>query len=429
MAKKISTDNEAIEFAAYLGIDWGDQEHSVCLTVVGSKKVETWTVKHRPEELEAWLSTLRERFEGKPVAVCLEISRGPLVSVLLRHPFVTVFPVNPQTLARYREAWAPSGAKDDPSDAKLALEVLLKHPDKLTALVPQSADMRALQRLVEDRRRLVEQRVRLTNRLTAALKEYFPQVLQWFEDKGTIVFCHFLQRWDTPEKARKARASTVEAFFKDHHVRYAARIEQRLAGMQECVALTTDPGVVLPAQHQVGSLVPQILAVLEAVAQYDKTIASVESKLEGHKVFRSFPAAADVFAPRLLAVFGEDHSRFSSAAEVQRYCGVAPVTERSGKQNWVHWRYRSSKFQRQTLVEWAGLTIPRSYWAEQFYRQHRARGAGHQAALRALAFKWVRILFRCWQTGERYDETRYLKTLARRGSPAVLPSEKSTTQP
>jgi transposase len=429
MAKKINASSEAAEFAAYVGIDWGDQEHSVCLVAAGSKKTETWTVKHTPEELEAWLTRLRERFEGKPVAVCLEISRGPLVSALLRHPFVTVFPVNPQTLAKYREAWAPSGAKDDPSDAKLALEVLMKHRDKLTALVPQSADMRALQRLVEDRRRLVEQRVRLTNRLTAALKEYFPQVLQWFEDKGTVVFCHFLQRWDTPEKARKARASTVEAFFKEHHVRYAARIAQRLAAMQECVALTTDPGVVIPAQHIVRALVPQILAVLEALAQYDETITSVESKLEGREVFRSFPAAADVFAPRLLAVFGEDRSRFSSAAEVQRYCGVAPVTERSGKQNWVHWRYRSSKFQRQTLVEWAGLTIPRSFWAEQFYRQHRARGAGHQAALRALAFKWVRILFRCWQTGQRYDEARYLKTLLHRGSSVVLTPKQSTTQP
>lgn len=429
MAKKISTETEAAEFAAHVGIDWGDREHSVCLKAAGSTKLETWTVKHTPEDLDALLSTLRARFEGKPVAVCLEISRGPLVSVLLRYPFVTVFPVNPQTLAKYREAWAPSGAKDDPSDAKLALEVLMKHGDKLTALVPQSADMRALQRLVEDRRRVVEQRVRLTNRLTAALKEYFPQVLQWFEDKGTVVFCDFLQRWDTPEKARQARTATVEAFFREHHVRYAARIAQRVQAMQECITLTNDAGVVVPAHLTVRALVPQIKAVLDAVAQYDEAIASVESKLEGHEVFRSFPAAANVFAPRLLAVFGEDHSRFRSAAEVQRYCGVAPVTERSGKQNWVHWRYRSSKFQRQTLVEWAGLTIPRSYWAEQFYRQHRARGAGHQAALRALAFKWVRILFRCWQTGERYDETRYLKTLARRGSPAVLPSEKSTTHP
>jgi transposase len=428
MAKKIAIQSVPSEFAACIGIDWGDKEHSVCLQVAGSQKVERWKVKHTPEELDAWLLGLLTRFEGRPVAVCLELARGPIVSVLLRYDFVTVFPVNPQTLARYREAWAPSGAKDDPSDAKLALEVLQTHRDKLSPLRPQSAEMRALQRLVEDRRRIVEQRVRHTNRLTSALKEYFPQVLQWFDEKGTLVFCEFLKRWDTPEAARRARAATVEAFLRDHNVRYAARIEERIAAMKACLPLTTDKGVVLPAQQMVRALLPQLIAAIEAIRDYDKLITELESKLSSHRIFRSFPAAADVFAPRLLAVFGEDRERFRSAAEVQRYCGVAPVTERSGKQNWIHWRYRCSKFQRQTLVEWAGLSIPHSYWAEQFYKQHRARGAGHQAALRALAFKWVRILFRCWQAGELYDESRYLKALHKRGASLLLGPEKSTAQ-
>jgi transposase len=360
MAKKIAIQSVPSEFAACIGIDWGDKEHSVCLQVAGSQKVERWKVKHTPEELDAWLLGLLTRFEGRPVAVCLELARGPIVSVLLRYDFVTVFPVNPQTLARYREAWAPSGAKDDPSDAKLALEVLQTHRDKLSPLRPQSAEMRALQRLVEDRRRIVEQRVRHTNRLTSALKEYFPQVLQWFDEKGTLVFCEFLKRWDTPEAARRARAATVEAFLRDHNVRYAARIEERIAAMKACLPLTTDKGVVLPAQQMVRALLPQLIAAIEAIRDYDKLITELESKLSSHRIFRSFPAAADVFAPRLLAVFGEDRERFRSAAEVQRYCGVAPVTERSGKQNWIHWRYRCSKFQRQTLVEWPGLTIPNS---------------------------------------------------------------------
>jgi transposase len=178
----------------------------------------------------------------------------------------------------------------------------------------------------------------------------------------------------------------------------------------------------------VRALIPQIIAAIEAISDYDKVIATLESRLRSSRIFRSFPAAADVFAPRLMAVFGEDPTRFRSAAEVQRYCGVAPVTERSGNKNWVHWRYRCSKFQRQTLVEWAGLSIPHSYWAEQFYRAHRARGVGHQGALRALAFKWVRILFRCWQTGEQYDESRYLKALSKREAPLLRGPEKSTSQ-
>jgi transposase len=428
MANKI-TEESPSEHAAFIGIDWGDNEHAVCLQVAGASKLERWKIKHTPEELEGWLLGLRDRFKGQRVAVCLELAKGPIVSMLLRFDFVTVFPVNPQTLARYREAWAPSGAKDDPSDAKLALEVLLTHRDKLSPLKPQSAELRALQRLVEDRRRLVAQRVRFTNRLTAALKEYFPQVLQWFDDKGTLVFCHFLARWNSPEQARKARASAVESFFREHNVRYASKVEERVAAMKACVALTTDPGVVLPAQQLVRVLLPQIVTSIESIAQYDVLISELESKLKSRHIFRSFPAAADVFAPRLLALFGEDRSRFKTAAEVQRFCGVAPVTERSGKQNWIHWRYRCGKFQRQTLVEWAALTIQHSYWAEQFYRQHRARGAAHQAALRALAFKWVRVLFRCWQTGEKYDESRYLKALSRRHAPLLQGVGESTVSP
>jgi transposase len=169
----------------------------------------------------------------------------------------------------------------------------------------------------------------------------------------------------------------------------------------------------------VQALIPQFKALLAAIDTYDSEIAAVSSKLDDLKIFRSFPSAAAVYAPRLLVAFGEDRERFKTAADVQRYGGVAPVTERSGKQSWVHWRFKSTKFLRQTFVEWAGLTIPRSYWAGEFYKRQRARGSTHQAALRALAFKWVRILFRCWQQGTTYDESRYLKHLKTRQAPLV----------
>jgi hypothetical protein len=129
---------------------------------------------------------------------------------------------------------------------------------------------------------LVEQRVRHTNRLAAALKEY-PQVLQWFEDKGTLVFCHFPQRWDTPEKAKKARPASVEAYFKEHNVRYAERIVERLEAMQQCAPLTEDPGVVLPAQQMVRALLPPVVSLIEAIKEYDAPIGQLEAKLSGHQ--------------------------------------------------------------------------------------------------------------------------------------------------
>ena len=91
-------------------------------------------------------------------------------------------------------------------------------------------------------------------------------------------------------------------------------------------------------------------------------------------------------------------SAFRSADELQKYAGIAPVTERSGKKSWVHWRLQCPKFLRQTFVEWAAQTITRSFWAGAYYRQQRAKGSSHHIAVRALAFKWIRILYRCWQT-------------------------------
>src|SRR5713101_9622006 len=165
--------------AAFIGIDWADAKHDVCLQAAGSAKREGLTLEHTPEAIEAWVSTLRTRFSGQPVAVCLELTKGPLVSALRKYDFLVLFPLNPLTLARYREALTPSRAKDDPTDAALQLELLLTHRDKLQPLNPQSPTMRALAQLVEHRRRVVGDQVRITNRLTSTLKNYFPHVLQW----------------------------------------------------------------------------------------------------------------------------------------------------------------------------------------------------------------------------------------------------------
>jgi len=120
-----------------------------------------------------------------------------------------------------------------------------------------------------------------------------------------------------------------------------------------------------------------------------------------------------------LVAFGEDRQRFGSAAEIQKLSGVAPVTERSGNKCWIHWRWQCPTFLRQTFVEWAAQTINKSFWAGAFYHRQREKGATHQAAVRALAFKWQRIMYRCWQTRTPYDESTYLNALKKRGSPLL----------
>lgn len=406
-------------YAAYVGIDWADQKHDVCLQAASTDVREFSVLTHRPDTIAAWALSLKQRFQGQPIAVCLELAKGPLVYALQKYDFFVLFPVNPSTVAKYRQAFTPSNAKDDPSDAQLQLELLMQHRDKLKPLQPQGVEMRTLQCLVEQRRGLVNDRVRVTNQLTYALKQYFPQALEWFKEKDTKVFCDFLDRWPTLKQARQARKATLETFFREHNVRYPNVIETRVSAIKAATPLTGDTSVILPHRILVQALAGQLRLLLDAIERFDVQIAAFAGTLPDYALFQSLPGAGPVYAPRLLAAFGEQRDRYRNAAEVQKYAGVAPVTERSGKKCWVHWRLQCPKFLRQTFVEWAAETIPRSFWAGAYYRQQREKGCSHRAAVRALAFKWIRILYRCWQTRTPYDESTYLNSLRRRGSPLL----------
>jgi len=407
------------EFAAFVGIDWADAKHHVCLQAAGSQKREFSILEHQPDTIDEWVSTLRTRFKAQPIAICLELNKGPIVSALRKYDCLVLFPVNPLTLARYREAFTPSHAKDDPTDAELLLELLLRHRDKLSPLQPQSPTMRALEQLVEHRRRLVGDKVRITNRLTSTLKNYFPHVLQWFHDKDTTIFCDFLTQWPTLKAVQLARRSTLERFFRDHHVRYTDVITHRLDAIKSATPLTTDDGIITPNALLVQALVAQLRVTLHAIEEFDQAIAQRAQSHPDFPLFAALPGAGAVLAPRLLVAFGEQRDRYASADELQRYAGIAPVTERSGNKAWVHWRLQCPKFLRQTFVEWAAESTRHSFWARAYYQQQRDKGASHQAAVRALAFKWIRILFRCWQNRTRYEEAIYLNALKRRGAPLL----------
>jgi len=408
----------SFEFTAFIGIDWADTKHDICIQPAGSEEREFDRIAHQPQIIEQWAHEVHKRFGG-PIAVILELSKGPIVSALQKHDFFVLFPVNPLMLAKYRQAFKPSRAKDDPTDAELAVDLVLRHRDRFKPLRPQSVEMRTLAHLVEKRRRLVEDRKRFSNRLISTLKAYYPQAIEWFSHKETFVFPAFITRWPTLKQVKRARRSTLERFFREHRVRRPNLIEARIQAIQEATALTDDPGVINPCTLEALALAEQLRTTLELIKQFDKTIAQLAPTMPDYTLFASLPGAGIVFTPRLLAAFGEDRDRFKNAAEVQQYSAVAPVTERSGKKSWVHWRWQCPTFVRQTFVEWAAKTIHSSFWASAYYHQQRQKGASHQMAVRALAFKWIRILYRCWQSRTPYNETTYLQALQRRGSNLV----------
>jgi transposase len=406
-------------FAAFIGLDWADAKHDIGLQAAGSEQRECLGLEHRPEAIDAWGQTLRTRCHGQPIAVCLELHKGPIVSALRAYDCLGLFPVKPLPVAKYREAFPPSRANDDPADAARQVELLLTHRDQLTPRSPQSPTRRAFAQRVEHRRRLGGDTVRLTNRLTRALQNSFPHVLQWCQATDTALLCDFLSRWPTLKAAQLARRTTLESFCRAHHVRSADVITTRIEAIQSAVALTTDDGVITPNVLLVQALVAQLRVTLQAMAAFDTAIAPRAQEHPAFPLFDALPGAGVVCAPRLLVAFGAQRERYASAEELQKYAGIAPVTERSGQKSWVPWRLHCPTCLRQTFVEWAAESTRHSFWAQVYYQQQRDKGKAHQAAVRALAFTWLRILYRCWQERTPYDASVYLQALKRRSAPLL----------
>ena len=405
-------------FTAIIGIDWADKKHDVCVQALNSSDRQFDRISHKVEEIDEWAQSLYRRHGGR-MAVALELSKGPIVAALQKYDFFVIYPINPTTLARYRQAFNPSGAKDDPTDAELALDLLLHHPDRFAPLNPQSVEMRTLMTLVEQRRRLMNDRVRTTNRIRHALKQYYPQALEWFDRIDTRLFCDFIRRWPSLAEAKRARRATLRKFFHDHHLFRKGLIEERIDAIKRAEPLTSDDAITTPYRLQVLVLADGLDLALRSLRRYDEEIAHLAPQHPDYELFRSLPGAGQHLAPRLLVAFGEQRERFASAAEIQKYAGIAPVTERSGQKTWIHWRWQCPTFLRQTFVEWAAKTINKSYWAGLYYYQQRAKGCSYQAAVRALAFRWIRILYRCWLSRVPYDEAKYLRALRERGSPLL----------
>jgi transposase len=407
------------DFAAFLGIDWADQKHAIAYSRAGSSEVVEETIKHDAKELEDLVLRLRKEFPKGRIAVIVEQSRGALFYGLIKYDFLVLFLPNPKSFARYREAFSCSGAKSDPSDALLLLDLLQKHHSQLRAWSPEDAQTRELRMLAEYRRRLIHDRSRLINRLTSILKCYFPEALQWTGDLSRKLALDFLQRWSTLQAVKKVRPSTLRCFYQKHGSRRKQLMEKRISQIRNAIPFTTDPAIICASQRMVQAIVGQLVALRQSVEEFDLKIAQLFEQHPDQFLYEGLPGAGPVLQPRLAVAFGSDRSRFQSALEVQQFSGIAPVTEGSGKSKTIYRRRACPKFILQTFHEFADHSVARSRWARAYYLQQKQRGNSHHAAVRSLAYKWIRILFRCWKNQVVYNEDTYLQSLIRSRSPLV----------
>jgi transposase len=413
-----TTASDRDDSAALIGLDWASQQHALCLYDCATGKREASTLEHTPEAIAQWAQGLEQRFGGKKIALCLEQAKGPLIYALLEYPFFVLYPINPATAARYRQAFKPSRAKDDPTDAQVCLELLLYHREKLTPWLANDGATRELSRLLEARRSLIDLRTLLTNMLRDALKSYYPQALELAgQDLFAPLGCQFLLKWPSLQQLQKARTESVRKFYYAHNCRRMDVIEKRLHSIAEMIPLCRDRALVEPGLIQVKMLARQLLQLQIALKEYDSRIEHLFAQHQDASIWQSFPGAGPTLAPRLCCAFGSERSRYQSALALQQYSGIAPVQEKSGKnQHWIHRRWARPHFVHQSFFEYASQSALHCAWAKAFIQDQLERGKTHPTAVRALAFKWQRIMFVCWRDRVPYDETTYLQSLKRRGS-------------
>ena len=204
-------------------------------------------------------------------------------------PWLTVFPIHPATSARIRKAFAPSGAKDDAPDAQVLLEVLIHHRSKLYPLFSDDAVTRRLAGLCELRRRSVDERTRLGNRLISTLKGYYPQALEPVGDNVySPMALDFLKRWPDLLSLKRI-VSALKQFYYHHNVRRTSAVETRQQKIAQAEALTTDEAIRFIGKRQVERIIQQMTRLQKHIANDEKLIRQAFAEHPEAELFVTCP--------------------------------------------------------------------------------------------------------------------------------------------
>ena len=398
-----------------IGLDWAKAKHDYCL-LGPDEQSEYGQVEHDEDKLRQWLDSLAGRFEGRRLRLCVEDGRQALLWRLEKHPRVDLFVVNTATAARYRKTFAPSGDKNDRRDAASILDLLRRHPEKVRPYRQSSPEARALHHLSLARRNAVDRRTGVIASLREVFELHYPVASKLFENLSNPIALAFLKRWPDPLSLSKARNATLVDFFRQHNSRSESLIAARLELINTQSRSDEDPVLLEVARMRIGDHLGQIQALNEAIAKYERRIDEVFAAHEKMPLFSDLPGAAKKLAPRLLAAFCLIDPK--DASEMQIRTGVAPIRVQSGQSMKTFMRQRCPKFLRQSFHEFAGCSVKSSVWAKAFYDdQTKVKRKSPHAAKRALAYKWIRILYACWKDNKPYDEMEYIAALQKRKSP------------
>jgi transposase len=388
----------------YVGLDWADTHHDVEVLDEAGKRVGARRFAHSHEGLNALKQfVLSIAAQPENLACIVETNHGLLITFLLEAG-IPVYPVNPKTANQLRKA---AGAKTDQIDAHLLAKIGRLDLAELRRLEPDSDTVQELKTLTRDQDALIQTQTRLVNQLTACLKEYYPAALHLFaklQQRSTLVF---LQTYATPQAAQAASVEEITFSLRRGHHATPTRVAPQIVEELHRPQLVATEVIVRAKSRLMLSLVKQLLLVIEDIATYDKEIRTLFLTHKDQEMWRSLPRAGKRLAPRLLAEWGDDRSRYTDASSVQALAGTAPVPFQSGNYAKAHKRFACLKPLRNALHQFAWQSTLSEPWALAYYQRKRAEGKTHSTAVRALANVWVPIIYLSWVKKTGYQPATF----------------------
>jgi transposase len=392
----------------YVGIDWAEEKHQVAIVNADGKCVSEFAV----QEDGRGFGLLQQQLAALvPVEVNLERPDGLLVDWLVLQGYA-VFVTAPRAAASHRSR----DSKDDRQDARLLANLRRTGEEDCRPLVRHSDTVYQLLHLLRALEQLQRQQVRLTNQLRQVLQQYYPAMVHLFSDLHTDIALTFLQSYSTPAAAQALSLSQLEAFLKQQHYNH----KQRLPKLYQQLQTPMPTAAVWQGYEQHAlALVPLLKALNQQLTALRRAVRTVFASHPEAVWWQSLPGAGELTTARLLAHIGDNRAAFPSCETLQALAGTVPVTRRSGKHLVVRYRWGCTKALRRALMDFARNSLTTSGWARSYYFDQLQRGHGQQRALRALANRWVRILWTLWQRHATYDEARHVANRARNGKAAA----------
>ena len=407
-------DGEEELASIFVGIDWGSEQHQVCVLDARRKVLLEAPFAHSGSALEELAGTLLRLGgnDAQRIAVAIEVPRGAIVETLLEKG-ISVFSINPKQLDRFRDRHSVSGAKDDRRDALVLADSL--RTDRAAFRQARLGDplivqLRELTRVQDE---LKAERIALGNRLREQLHRYFPQVLALDSVYDGRWLWELLEMAPTPERAGKLSVGKLRALLKRYRIR-SVSAEQVKEGLG-ARALHVAPGVTEATSRRVALIIPRLRLAHEQKVQVEREIESVLEQLmaptEGkaeHRdalLLQSLPGLGTLVCATMLAEAWEPlQSR--DYRSLRTLCGVAPVTKRSGKQLGVQMRHGCSRRLRTAVHYWVDNAVKRDAHWKARYAALRASGHSHGRALRGVGDRLLATLVAVLVTDTPYDATR-----------------------